>query len=46
MRARQEHITDEQLRQLDRKAPRVADYIRSRRRRGIHALGRRWHRGS
>jgi hypothetical protein len=46
MRIKRERITDQQLLALDDKAPAVADYIRSRRRRGIGILGRRWHRGS
>lgn len=44
-RTKLERINDDQLAKLDDKAPSVADYIRSRRRRGIAVLGRRWHRG-
>lgn len=39
-------LTDQELARLDSQAPALADYIRQRRQRGVHTLGRSWHRGS
>lgn len=41
-----EQIQPDQLARIQRQAPGLADYLEARRSRGIHYLGRRWHRGS
>lgn len=41
-----EQIKPQQLARIQEQQPGLAAYLEARRSRGIHYLGRRWHRGS